>query len=1201
MGSPGDPGRGRVGVVVTARLTFLLGRAGTGKTHACLEAIRSALRDGPADGPPLLLLAPEQATFQMERALLAHPDLQATGRAQVLSFQRLAARVMQQTGGGAKPRLGELGKRMLLRALIQKHRHDLKLFGRAARRAGFVDRLAGTFTELRQYNVAPDDLAERLGAAGDDASVLDAKIHDLHLLYRDFVADVDEQFTDPDELLNVIAAALPESDFAAGARIWVDGFAGFTPQEFVVLRALWSVADAMHVALCLDPQRLRRGRRANGGMDASAGDLFQPTLETYERLTEFAREDRIVIESPVLFEGAPPRRFVAPRLQHMERELFRRPGAPYSDGDDPDVDRGAESLRLVAAAGPRVEVEAAAKQMLELVRERGWRFRDMALIVHDLTPYEDLITAVFHDLGIPYFIDSRRRLTHHPLIELMRSLLEAYGGNWPTEAVVRCLKTDFFPVRRDDVDKLENYALEHGIQGKGWIERSRWDYVRHFTLEPEAPRPSSRQQRQLDEINELRERAVAPLRAMARAFRRAETARDHAVALWDALEALDVARTLETWIESAEAEGRVDEAQEHERAWQGVVQLLEELVNALGPLALTAAEFRQIIEAGLESLDVGMVPAGLDQVMVGTVERSRQPDIKAAFVLGAADRHFPPPPGEDVIFTDGERESLADMQLQLSPTSREESIRQQYLLYILLTRASEYLWVSYSSVDGQGKEQTPAATWRRLTELFPDDAVVTETVEPDEDEVLLQRIVGADDLIGTAALRLRRHRAGHAASDIWWDLYDYIVTDDRLRRRAAPLFQALDYTNDLAPLPRDVAAALFGSPLRTSVSRLETFAACAFRHFAQHGLGLRERETWQLDAAAAGTFLHGALRRFVERLDAAGLDWGALTDEQAREIADEAVDELLPHLEGEILLSSARYAFLGATLRARVQRGVWALTEHARRGRFRPVAVEASFGRGKALWPALILDLDDGEQLHLSGQIDRVDVARGDDGQQWVRVLDYKSSARRLPVGRVGHGLALQLPLYMSVVEGAAREGSGGNAPQSEVDGQWPHGAVQPAGLLYFPVRDPFLREDKPISDERWEILVRRALRMEGLLTDDVPVLRLMDEGVDGGSHLIAVQITTKGEVYASSNTASAEQFEQLLRYAEQTAADLGREILSGRIDVAPYRIGNERACTYCPLAGVCRFDPLVEGNAYRRLRVPSGKDAWRQIEEEAG
>lgn len=1146
------------------KLRFLLGRAGTGKTHAALQAIRTEVKRRP-DGPPLVLLTPEQATFQMERALLTGGDVRASHRAQVLSFERLAARVMQAAGGGARPRLGDLGKRMVLRALIQKHGAELKLFGQAARRVGFVDQLAQTLTELKQYRVGPDELAHRAERA-EDNPVLAVKLHDLSVVYHSFTDYVADRFTDPDDVLNVVAAMLPDTDLLAGAHVWVDGFTGFTPQEMAVLRAMWQVAARMDVALCLDP--------------ASDDALFSPTRETYERLLNLAAEDRIGVEQPVVFDDGIPARFRSvPVLAHLERELFKRPGRVFVSDED-----HAPQLQIVAAANPRAEVEAAAREILRLCRERSWRYRDVAVIVRQLQPYEDLIEAVFTQHGIPYFIDSRRPLSHHPLIELVRSALEAAAGQ-RTEAVMRCLKTDFFPVSRDEVDKLENYALEHGIDGRGWMQTKPWRYVRRYTLEPEEYRPTVEQEKHLEEINDIRDRAVGPLRRLRRALSEAKSGRRMAAAVWRFLEDVAAAATLERWMTDADAAGLPDEVQEHRRAWQGVVQVLDEFATALGDTHPSVSEFRQVIEAGLETLRVGMVPPGLDQVMVGSVERSRQPDIRAALILGAGDGSFPPAPAEDVIFTDAERQQLSSMDVELSPTSREQLLREQYLLYISLTRASQYLWISYPAADGSGKEQAPSAVVRRLMNMFPDTSVVSEPVEPASDEALLARVIDSADLTATVARRLRRHRSGEPAGPLWWQLYDWIAGDDEQRRDAQRLFAALDHHNAVPRLSQPLTAALFGPPLQGSVSRLESFSECSFKHFARYGLRLQERPRWVLDAAQSGTFVHAALKLFVERLNEDATDWADLADDEALAVADECVERLIPYLGSEILLSSARHAFLAGVLRRAVRRAVLLLTEHARRGKFRPVHVELTFGRGARGVDPLVIPLPEGGELALSGQIDRIDVAE-DGGRRWVRIIDYKSSKRDLAMAEVAHGLSLQLPLYLAVVMELADSG------------HLPGGPVEPAAIVYFPVRETMVRRDAPVPEEKLESLLRRELRMRGLFIDEPEVLQLMADDVVGGSELLAASVTKKGVVDKRSNATDADGFRELIRFAKERAAELGRHILSGDIGVAPYALGDKTACRFCPYKSVCQFDPLLEGNGYRTLENLERDAAWERIRE---
>lgn len=1154
------------------KLGFILGRAGTGKTHLVLQAIRRELQERP-DGPPIVLLTPEQATFQMERALLAEAPVRASSRAQVLSFQRLAVRVMQAAGGGARPRLGELGKRMVLRAIIQRHENALKLFGAAARQHGFVDKLARTLTELKQYRVGPQELARRAPHAAAANPILGMKLHDLSLVYQSFNEYTAHRFIDPDDVLDVVAELLPASGLLAGARVWVDGFTGFTPQELEVLRALWRVAERMDVALCLDP--------------AGDAEPFVPTRETYERLRNMAAEDGVEVEEPVVLDGRPPQRFRrAPLLAHLERELFRRPGQVFRGEEASGGAAGGEPpLKIVAAANPRLEVEAAAREIVRLCRERGWRYRDIAVIVRDLAPYQDLVEAVFSDYGIPYFIDSRRSLSHHPLVELVRSALEAATGGMRTEAVVRCLKTDFFPVTRDEVDKLENYALAHGIDRDGWLQTEPWRYVRRYTLAPEEEKLSAEEEAQLAEINGVRERALAPLRDLRRELLQARTGRDMAAALWRFLERLNVAGALERWMAEADAAGRPEEVQEHQRAWQGIIQLLDEYVGALGATSPEPVEFRQIIEAGLETLRVGLIPPSLDQVMVGSVERSRQPDIRAAFILGAGEGRFPAAPAEDVIFTDAEREQLAALRVELSPTSKQQLLREQYLLYVSLTRASDYLWISYPAADAEGQELAPSPVVRRLLRLFPHVRETSEPLEPVTDEELLGRVTNARQLAAAVAARLRRHRAGEAAGFVWWHLYGWIASDEALRRTARPVFAALNHHNRVPPLPAEVAAALFGTPLQGSVSRLETYAACPFQHFARYGLRLEERPRLVLDAALTGTFVHAALRLLVERILERNLDWGALAEEEALALADECVDRLIPHLAGEILLSSARYGYLAEAMRRSVRRAVKILTEHARHSRFRPVHVELAFGRGSEGIPPLALDLADGGRLELSGQIDRIDAADGRSGR-WVRIIDYKSSRRDLRLAEVVHGLSLQLPIYLAVVLELAEKGVllGGKA--------------RPAAIVYFPVRETLLRKDAPVPEEQLEKLLRRELRMRGLFLADPEVLQMLADDVVGGSDFIAAAVTKAGTVDKRTSAASEDDFAALVRFARGKAAALAENIRSGDIQVAPYALGERTACQLCSFRSICQFDPLVEGNGYRRLEMYDRDQAWAAIRE---
>ncbi|MCG0237808.1 MAG: helicase-exonuclease AddAB subunit AddB [Firmicutes bacterium] len=1128
-----------------------------------MEAIRAELLSSPQAGPPLILLAPEQATFQMEQALIRTPGLKGFERAQVLSFRRLAWQVLQEVGGAARPAIGDLGKRMVLRALIQRRLGELRLFGRVAGRPGFIDQLAQTIGELHIYGHDPEDLQavwQALEAEGAGAGVLGAKLHDLSIILRDYRDYLRDRFTDPDDYLTLLARRLGESRRLRGARVWVDGFQGFTPQEFDVLEALLRVAEAVEVTLCLDSRDLPRW----DAEDLDPTHLFHPTAETYVKLRARARRAGVPVLPPLILDGnEPPYRFRgSPALAHLEREFFRQPGEPLPEPT--------EAVEVVTAANRRAEVEAAAAEVLRLVREEGLRFREIGVVTRDLEAYDGLVRAIFTARGIPHFIDRRRPVGHHPLVEFLRSAVELVVTDWAYEPVFRLLKTDLLPVRREDVDRLENYVLAHGIWGRAWYDGEPWRYFRRFTLEEDREEPDPVQEAELEAINRIREEVARPLRRFFRRVREARfrpwPARELAAELYQLLEAAGVPARIRRWADAARAAGHLEKEQEHLQTWNGVVELLDQVVESLGDEPLTAAEFLTVLEAGLSGLTVGLVPASLDQVVVGSLDRSRHPALRAVLILGVADRRFPRAAEEDVIFTDLERERLEAAGFELGPTARRRTLDEQFFVYLALTRASERIWLSFPLLDEEGRGQAPSLVLQRIRQLLP--GARYREVGAGEADAGPGGISRPVQLAAAVAERLRQAREGQPLDPLWLDLYQWLVTDPSLREAARPVLAALGQTGTSRPLSPEVTRALYGAGLRTSVSRLESFAACPFQHFSAYALGLRERERLAVEAPHLGVLFHAALRLFAQGLMADGVPWDRLTPEEQYRRIDAILETLVPRLQGEIFLSTGRYRYLLQQVRRTLRAAVGLLAEHARRGRFQPWLVEAGFGAGEEL-PPLTLDLPGGGRVELRGRIDRIDGAHGPGGATYLRVVDYKSGLRRLSLGEVYYGLALQLLIYLLVATeaGALRDGA-----QEAV----------PAGVLYFPVRDPLVRLPGPEKPEEVVRLWRRKLRMEGLVLADPEVVRLMDEEAAGD--LIPVRLTKDGGFARGARVATREQFQALFDLVRDRAAGAAAAILAGEIGVRPYRLGDRTPCPHCAYRPVCQFDPRFPGHRYRDL-----------------
>lgn len=1196
-------------------LRFLLGPAGAGKTRSCLDDICQQLASDPLKGRPLYFLVPEQATFQMERALLSHRiDVSASARARVVSFQRLAYLALEEQGDGGRPQLTEVGKLLALQAVVSRKRKELLLFGSIAHTEGFLEQLAAAFFEMRAYRQSPAGLMGVRELLYDEGLIA-LKLHDIAVLYEAYDAFVREHFHDPQTALDLAADALLRSDLFRGADVWIDGFAGFTPQEYAILESLLTVARRVSVALCLDPASLEQGG-VDSWTEGPLDDLFHPTRETLIRLREIAQNADIPIEDPVLLASENGPRFAsAPLLGRLERWLAtgqRRSldqplgGATGHRGEGNASNHAPVQAPVEVIEAPDLsgEVEAAAREILRAVRA-GARYSEIAVIARDLEPYRELIESTFARWGIPFFLDHKEEAHHHPLVALIRAALEMASRGFDTERVVRYLKTDLVPVSRPEVDLLENEALLLGIPADAWHDPEFW-------RRGPAKVDQGRSQADWDEVRGIYERGLGPLfrfvdsvqeavsKGSSDSDGRAPVGR-YVALLWDLLEANGVEERIESWIEQARVEDRPLVVEEHLQVHQGVVRLLEQLVLVLGEARATPAEFAEIAAAGLKRLRIGRVPPRIDQVMVGSVERSRQPDLKVAIIIGANDGRFPKIPAEDALFLDEERALMETVGLRLGPDSQTQLMHEQYLVYIALTRASHRLVITYSRADDDGRPLRPSSFVARMLASFPG---VVRTDLPAAG-LPAQSPEHPGGLLPWLARRLARYKEGigtsHEARSQMLTAYHWLierrgatssgrasngatVTNDgaALPTPATPTadpLAALAYTNDNVPLTKELVTAVYGDPVTLSPSALEAFGACAFSFFAGDGLKLEERLPFRLDAALLGQLGHAVLSRFVQRLIHEDVDWGAMEREEADAWIERIFAEQVERLIGDDGKLRRADHFALERLKKGLQAVVWALGEHARRGSFRPAGLELSFGPDGPL-PPLEVPLEDGRWAWVRGRIDRVDVAQAQ-GVRYARVIDYKSSARRFRLDRLLYGIDLQLAVYLAVLAANAAGPLGG----------------EPAGCLYQPVFDPLASVEEPPGpgEDPW----RKQLRAHGLILDDGVVPRLMDGEASGWSELVPLQFVKDGGLGAKSSTADPKQMRALLDFTLQLVSRFAQRIVSGETTAAPYQFSNETPCRFCSFKPVCQFDRAL-GQTYRQLSPIQDKSfVWERIVEE--
>ncbi|MHC4575079.1 MAG: PD-(D/E)XK nuclease family protein [Planctomycetota bacterium] len=681
-------------------IQFILGRSGTGKTSHCIKAVVSALAE-PGD-QPLILLVPEQATYQAERAILSDTRTAGYHRLRVLSFDRLQYLLLGKHT--ARPALTRIGRQMIVHRLLRENAGSLRLFGSSANWTGLSRQMAETVTELHQYAKTPEDVDRVLGELGKDGhnNLAALKFTDIGLIFGEYLKAIAGKFVDPDMQLNQACRAVAAADFLKEARLWVDGFAGFTAAEFAILtQLLKGVADAQ-IALCLDPSKFDFSNP-----DVNLPDrfgLFGPTEQTYAHLCEVIKNNKLTLAEPIILNTA-VRFSDCPHLAHIERNIFE---------PEPATIPAADSVRIVSAPNARAEVQFVARQILQLVKEKDYRYRDVAVIAPDVGRYQHYISACFDDCRVPFFIDQRKSLNQHPVVHLICSALQVVTGGFSHYDIFSYLKTDLVPADRCDVDVMENYCLAFGISGADWQGGKDWNFAGEDDCDFDENR-----------VNEIRRKVSGPLLRLREHFcpndNPAGIAPDEFTRLvFDFLEGFQVRQKLAGWIEQAAGAEDYSTVDEHRQFYDRLLTVFDELVEVFSGQSMTAEDYLAILNSAFSQLTLAFIPPTLDQVLVGSIERSRHPDLKAVFLIGATQRQFPSPVAAAGILTDDDRLAAESADFVMAASARQKLVERQYLAYIAFTRPSQLLYVTYPLVDDKGSPECPSQFITNLKSLFGD-------------------------------------------------------------------------------------------------------------------------------------------------------------------------------------------------------------------------------------------------------------------------------------------------------------------------------------------------------------------------------------------------------------------------------------------------------------------------------------------------
>ena len=1107
-------------------------------------------------GGRALLVVPDQFTLEAERELIAHSGAKALMDVEVLSLSRLGYRLLEELGGSKRTFIDKYGRHMILSSIAAEEREKLQVFKGLEEKNSFIELVNNFISEMKQFNCGADELAE-IARSVPDGSYTQRKLEDLYLLYSEYEAAIRGKYTDSEDYIDLFLGKISRSELVAGNHIWIYGFDSFAPKALSVIGELMQYAADVNLVLTYDDKREAR--------DADLFALAETVIRNFENLAE-----RRSIE---VRKRAIPKTYTAERadkIQFIEQELYALPARKYArggqstnpaEGGASEAAAGTDSLTLVAAANLYNEAESAACYVLELGRDFGYRFSDIKVICNDQETRGPILKRVFKEYGIDLVSDTSKDILQSSIVQYITALMDVVVEKYRTDLVIKMLKSGFGDLTNDEITDLENYAIKYKIRGTMWKR-------------PFVRGESEYGAEALVRMNAVREKALAFMPDLEAIFE-AETCGEFISGLYGFLyEKVKLPEKIADLTVLQTEQGRPDLAEETAQIWGKVIGIFDQMSEIMGEQKFRAAAFRDLFEAGISQVEIGILPPTKDGLMMGTMQRTRTGEMKALVVVGANEGVLPNEKPGSGLFGSDEKNLFKENGIELCKVDDVRFLEERMGIYRNLSKPRERLWISYSLSDAEGGPARPSGVFTKLAGLFGDTPVARDALNRQSDAEL----VGA----GPAGLRhlteaLQAACEGRPLAPHWHEALAWFKQNKP--EALEPIRAGIAFTNKQEDLGREMTAALYmgnigstreealePSPeLSLSPSRLERYARCPFSHFVQYGLKPEERRTFEIAPREIGDIYHECLMEMSRHLTARGIaitdpasPWMTISREECRTFVEDVIAKKSGTYREGILEAGNEEKYRGRRITDICEKVCWAVIEQVRAGEILRSSFEVPFGRGRRI-PPIPVNLGEGRTAYIEGKIDRVDYLPG----ERVKIIDYKTGNENFSVAEAEAGYRLQLMLYL----------------EASLERR-----MKPAGVFYFKISEPMVdASGAAIGPEEISDKIQKSFKLNGVIVDDPNVIRNVAGDFSGISDVVPIRINKEGLISGTGkdNLLTDEEFESLREKVCEKVTDICKSLAGGGIAIHPMKTAATSACAYCRYKGICRFDTIFEGCSY--------------------
>ena len=1090
-------------------LKIIYGKSGVGKSTFIFNEIAKKIKSG--NKRKIYIITPEQFSFTAEKKLLDSLSCGSVISAEVLTFNRMAYRVLKKIGNANISNLSSCGKSMIIYNILSEQKSNLKFIGKSSEN---VDLISTQITEFKKHGISAENIKNNIDNTDD--KYIKAKLNDMLQVYEKYTEEISNSYIDENDNLTLLAERIDLVNDFIDTDIYIDEFVGFTTQEYEIIRKLLRQANTVNITVCTDSLDISNEPDV---------DVFYANKLTVNNIFNIAKQEQIAIEEPVVLKNK--YRFKNNELLHLEENIYSFPYKKYEEK--------IENIDLFLAKNQYSEIEHVAQHIAKLVRDEKYRYKDISVITKDLEGYASLCKVIFNKYDIPVFIDEKKDLSQNILVKYILALVNIYSKNWSTSSVLEYLKTGLISDIDDhDICLLENYVLRWGVKGNKWYT-GEWNFFNE----------SEEEQKQ---ILHIREKVIKPLTILKKDLANQKDVKSITVKIYQFIVENQINLNLEAKIKELIELGEIEKAKEYETSYKVIMDVLDEIVVVLGDKKVSFEKYADILKIGLGNTGLGKIPGTQDQVIVGDVDRSRSHKVKAVFIIGLNDGMFPSINKNEGFFNDKDREKLKENGIELAKGTLEKLYDDNFNIYKAFSTAEEKIFLSYSSADLEGKSLRSSILVNRVKKIFKNLQETSDVVEKQDE------LVTEENTFEQLLDNLREFRDGKDIDEKWFVIYNYFNQNSEWHNRLKNSLTALSYNLKTEKINEENIDKLYGNVLKTSVSRLEQYESCPFSYYLKYGLNLSEREEFKVRSLDTGTFMHDIIDSFFDKAQERDIKIKEIEENELEELVDEIIDEKLNLKQNYIFNSIPKYRILSHRLCKVVKKSMKYIVDSLKYSDFQVMGHEMEFKNGKE-YPAIQINLDNGKRIEITGKIDRIDIAKTPDGN-YIRIIDYKSSSKDIDLNEVVAGLQLQLITYLDAV--------------CNIEDVIPAGALY-FNLIDPNIKTSRNTSEEKLEEEIRKQFKMKGL----ILADINIVKKMDKTLEKGNSNIIPAYIDKDGNLANKTNTLTRGQFENLQKYTNKIVKQIGNEILSGSINIKPYYKlkQGKTPCEYCKYKSICNFN----------------------------